>query len=294
MALTHQPRRFAPCDGTWFQSTAWLGHILRAASRHDDSMHWPKSMEDTRVPVWIKMEQYKAQETRENPSGMMFGPVVRIGTMQSPEIEMFGHHGAAGLFHDYRLNYDDPDGTKWIYRPYSYTSSHYAPGEDASVYQCDQCMELLYRDDMGRRFDRSACIFDGGLVCRDCEVTGLVYDQEVSDRLDLARKLADRVGGDCRSNFENRLNSLGFPSYFGSPSQTRLYKDGKWSFGFSISVFTDEGRKKGLHGGFIQHGPCPTLNEDGTFKFTEWDYKNSCIRDATPDEISGIRWSTHT
>ena len=162
-----------------------------------------------------------------------------------------------------------------------------------SVYRCDTCNHDLYRDDRGRRYDLSACIFDGGLVCRDCDVTGLVYDEETETQLERALRLADYVGGDCHKRLVRHIEQLGRGFSFGSKSQTRLFREDKFSFNWSTIVFTREGKKRGLNGGLIQHGPCPI--EDGDrFKFRTWDYGLKCEREATKVEIEGIHWGIHT
>src|SRR5487761_2349520 len=206
MALTKIQRNRTPLDGSWFRTTANLNNILRAQSLYDDDMTWPKFVNDTTVPVWLSMRKYKAQETRENPDGMIHGPVMRLGTFDSPEVAMFGHHHAVGLFYDYHL--DGHSGErKWLYRPFDYNFP--PPGEDVSVYRCDSCNHDLYRDDQGRRRDLSACIFDGGLVCRDCDVTGLVFDAETETQLERASRLADYIGGECRKNLDSKIRQLG-------------------------------------------------------------------------------------
>ena len=43
-------------------------------------------------------------ESRLVPDGMRWGPVVRVGTVESPEIEMCGEHHACGLTTDYGLD----------------------------------------------------------------------------------------------------------------------------------------------------------------------------------------------
>ena len=224
MALTRILRHRAPLDGSWFPTTASLNSLLRAVCLYDDDMTWPKMVDDVRVPVFVRMETYLAQVTPRRPDGMMFGPVVRIGTMDSPDAAMFGHHHACGLFNDYQLDRDDPDN-KWLYTPHGGNTS--PPGEDVSVYRCDLCNNHLYRDDPGRRHDRSACLFDGALVCRDCEVTGLAYDQEVDDRLIRCRTLADFLGTECRRLFDRRIERLSGGFSFSNPSQTRLFNDGE-------------------------------------------------------------------
>src|SRR5260221_4595009 len=117
MALTKILRHRAPLDGSWFQTTANLNSILRAACLYDDDMTWPEMVDGVRVPVFVRMERYLAQVTPRRPDGMTFGPVIRVGTMDSPDTEMFGHHHACGLFNDNHLDRDDRDD-KWLYSPH--------------------------------------------------------------------------------------------------------------------------------------------------------------------------------
>jgi hypothetical protein len=295
MALKKLTRRRCPLDGSWFRTTARLQSIMRAAAHYDDEMVWPKFVEDTIVPVWVRMEKYKAQETREHPDGMVYGPVIRVGTFESPELVMHGYHHAAGLYYDTRLDglsagvHED----KWIYDVIEGDAE--SPGEDVGVYRCDQCGEGLYRDDLGLRDNYSACLMDGELVCRDCDWTGLVATQEVRDRIERCLKLAHVIGPECRRDFESRLAHLSLKQSWGDrPTQTRLFNDCKWSFFFSERIKVDGEWKRGLCGGLIQHGPAPTLGDDGTWRFETYDYKEKRSRLATPEEIRSIRWSTHT
>ena len=291
MALTKIRRHRVPNDGTVIRTTASLNSIMRAVSRYDDDMEWPKFCNETSVPVYVRMELYKAQETRQRPDGMIYGPVVRVGAMDSPEVPMFGHHHAAGLFNDYNLDGHDTTD-KWLYRPLDDDANSH--GEDVSVYRCDLCNNDLYRDELGLRHDRSACIFRGGLVCRDCEVTGLVFDRETREQIVRCRKLADHLGPDCRKRFENHLEQLGLGFSFRWPAQTRLFREDTWSFFWRTVCFTDAGKKEGMHGGLIQHGPHPTLNDDGSFTFTTWDYGLKKEREATAEEVAGVHWGIHT
>jgi hypothetical protein len=294
MALTKTHRRRAPLDGTWFQTTANLNSVLRAQSHYNDDMTWPSLADQCQVPAWLSMRLYKAQETRKNPSGMIYGPVMKLGTLESVEVEMFGYHHNAGLFYDYTLdmgNDDRPD--RWMYRPYGYGHAT-PPGEDVSIYYCDKCRNGLYRDEMGRRHSNSACIFGGALVCRDCDVTGLVYDAETEAQLLRARRLADHVGPDCRKHLDRLIGeSLAGGFCFGTPCQTRLYREDKFSFNWGTVRFTKEGKQRGMHGGLIQHGPHPIEGEDG-FTFRTYDYGLQAERDATEEEVRGIHWSIHT
>ena len=289
MALTKTTRRYCPNDGTPFRTTANLNSLMRSISHYNDDMSWPKEIEDVIVPVTIQMRLYKGGASRQRPDGMIYGPVVRIGTEDSPEIEMFGMHHAAGLTNDYKLD-DDPIN-RWIYKP---LDGCHGPGEECSVYRCDLCNNNLYRDDLSRRHDRSACLVDGSLVCRDCEVTGLVHDQEVEDRLARCRTLADFFGTQCRKQLDRMIERLSGGFSFGSPSQTRLFQDGEWSFFWRTIVHTASGDKEGMHGGLIQHSPHPTLNDDGSFTFTIWDHGLKRERQATAEEVGNIHWGIHT
>lgn len=290
MALHKILRHRAPIDGSTFRTMGNLSGLLRVASKYDEDMHWPVVCNETRVPIFVRMVKYKAQETPVTPDGMIFGPVVKIGSTESPEIEMFGHHWSAGLTQDYHL--DSLEKTnKWLYFPIE--GDVFPPGEDASFYTCGTCNEALYRDDRGRRFDRSACLHDGGLVCRNCDVRGLVMDQEADDQLKRARSLAKFVGGDCLMKLDGHVSRLAAGFSFGNPCQTRLFREDRFSFNWSSIIFTKEGKKRGMNGGLIQHGPCPIEAGDG-YKFRQWDYSLKAERDATKEEISNISWSIHT
>ena len=179
MSLRKIERRRVPTD-RWFRTTAKLNSIIRAMSHYDEDAFesMPKRICDvineTSVPIWVRMEKYKAMETKAHPDGMIWGPVITIGTMNSPDVQMFGYHHNCGLFRDGTLDghsSDEREDGGWIYYPYE---EQCVPYEDVSVYECDICHEHCYRDDFGIRWNKSATIFDGGLVCRDCEVHGLI------------------------------------------------------------------------------------------------------------------------
>jgi hypothetical protein len=251
---------------------------------------------ETSVPIWVRMEQYKAQETRSHPDGMIWGPVIKIGTMHSPDVPMFGYHHACGLFRDGTLDGhssdERPDGG-WIYYPYE---EQCVPNVDVSVYACDICHERCYRDDFGVRWNKSATIFDGGLVCRDCEVHGLIAPSEAREQMDRASKLARFIGGDTLHSYERGMEMFGRKTTGGGRAcQTRLYKEDMYSFGWSTLVLGDDGKwKPWIHGGFIKHGPDAKPADGGGYDFTTWDYGKKCVRPATPEEINHICWSTHT
>lgn len=290
MALKHVKRSRVPLDGRWFRTTAGLQSILRDAARYDDEMSWPACVSETWVPVWVSMaECHDAQQTPQNPTGLIFRPTVRIGEFCSPEVKLsYGY--SAGLTRDANLDGWDTD-QKWIYRVFEGD----APlGQDASIYVCDRCNEHLYRDDLGARFSHSACLYDGALVCRDCEYRGLIVPGDSAERLSRARRLADFVGGECREHFERQIGHLSRDESWGHPAQTRLMLDGEWSFFWAERFLVDGQWKQGLVGGLIQHGPTPRLGNDGAFTFTTWDYEIKAVRAATEAEIRGIRWGIHT
>src|SRR5262249_9575632 len=154
----------------------------------------------------------------------------------------------------------------------------------------------LYRDDLGLRHDRSACLMNGELVCRDCDWQGLVTQSDAVLRLERCRRLADFVGPACRENFERRIGVLSaWNRGDGRPIQTRLMLDShRWSFFWSEKVLVEGDWKQAMVGGLIQHGPTPVLGDDGAFAFTTWDYAVKAERPATLDEIQQIEWSIHT
>jgi hypothetical protein len=297
MSLTKTIRRRAPIDGSWFKTTANLDNLLRIAAIHEgkwqeEDMKWPVITGKLHVPVWIRMHLYEGGKCKENPTGMLYGPVVKIGTVDAPELEFYGHHHNAGLEYDSDIDgFDYP--RKWLYRPASDDPN--SLGEDASYYWCDKCKNRLYRDDLGRRYNNSACIFVGGLVCRDCEVTGLIYDSEVEKQIVRCNKLASFLGEKHRQQFERQIDQVGGKTFFGMPSQTRLYREDKFSFGWSTFYFTPSGSKEqGMNGGLIKHGPSVIEKPDGGYEFRLYDYKEKCEREATSAEVGNISWGIHT
>ncbi len=296
MSLVKIARRRVPLDGTWFRTKARLQSIMRAASRYDDEMWWPKFVEDTIVPVWVRMEKYKAMETREHPDGMIHGPVVKVGLEDSPELLLHGNHHAAGLYADHTLDGLDAGtpGERWIY---TVLDGDYAtsPGDEVSMYLCDKCGHGLFRDDFGKRFNNSACLKDGELVCRECEWTGMVIDAEVTQLAEKCRALAAYVGGDCNRSLERGFEDFARKeSGNGSPLQTRVFRDSDWSFFWSTKYLRDNEWKPYIHGGLIMHGPTPKPQDDGTYLFEQYDYGLKAVRPATTEEIDHIHWSIHT
>jgi hypothetical protein len=291
--LTRIERRRCPHDH-WFQTTARLNSILRCMTHYDDeSATWPKALNEVTVPIWVRMEKYKAQETKRRPDGMTWGPVIKIGTQDSPEIQMFGHHHACGLFYDWRLDgHDASEDGKWLYHPLPGGADW---GEDLSVYECSKCGNHLYRDDFGVRHDLSACLMDGEVVCRACDWHGMIAPSDVRTRMEDCRRLAAYIGKDAQRSLERGFEMFGRKrSGSDLPLQTRVFLDGEWSFFWSTLVHTEEGWKKWMHGGLIMHGPTPTMQNDGTFLFSQWDYAEKKTRTATPTEVARIEWSIHT
>jgi hypothetical protein len=295
MSIRKVERRFAPTDGTMFRTLAHLDSIIRCEVGYDHDYAVPEFVKSTWVPVIVRMELYKAQETKENPSGMMFGPIVMVGCETSPEIKLFGHHYAAGLTTDRQVDekHDGRSPDRWIYNVLPGDSD--APGEDASYYLCDKCNKQLYRDEPGRRNNHSACLFNDELVCRDCDFIGLVYDTEGGEQIDRAVKLATFIGDDCRQSLARHLDQLRRGFSFGSPCQTRLYREDRFSFGWGTKVFCEDGTTRaGMHGGLIQHGPHVEIDGDGAYSFSLWDHALKAQRDATVEEIGQVSWSIHT
>ena len=100
MGLKRIERRRCPHD-RWFKTEAKLNSLLRAMANYDDDKYtWPASFNETTVPIWVRMERYEAQKTLRRPDGMTWGPVIKIGSQNSPEVPMFGYHHNCGLFYD--------------------------------------------------------------------------------------------------------------------------------------------------------------------------------------------------
>ena len=303
--MTCTLRRQAPLDGNVFRTTGRLNSILRAAVLYDDEKsQWPDWVNDTSVPCYVRMRLYKAQETKLHPDGMIYGPIVRVGSMASPEVDLCGFHHAAGLFQDRSLfEYGQPDCP--VEDPWLYTvqpgDECGALGKQADCYHCDQCNQTVYRDEDSRRQSKSAVLYDGSLVCRDCDVRGLVMDGQAQDQLAKCRRLANYIartyGNDVVvPRLESRIAFLDQRKSWGdSPCQVRAWKEDGFSFNWSELWFNAEGEKKrGLNGGLIQHGPTPVIQPDMTYKFMTWDYKNHVQCEATKEEVANIEWSIHT
>ena len=76
MALRRIERRRCPHD-RWFKTEANLNSLLRYRTLYDDDKaHWPDSLRETRVPIWVRMEIYEAQKTPRRPDGKTWGPVI--------------------------------------------------------------------------------------------------------------------------------------------------------------------------------------------------------------------------
>lgn len=266
---------------------------MRSATHYNDNIDWPPWINDVTVPIWVRMERYKAQETKRRLDGMTWGPIIKIGTQDSPEVNMCGMHHAAGLSTDYHLDgYDASEDGKWLYYPLEGGADW---GEDVSVYECSKCGKHLYRDDFGVRHDLSACLMDGDLVCRSCDWHGMIMDAEVQTHAEKCRLLAAHVGQDAQRSLERGFEMFARKlSGSEKPLQTRVWKDGEWSFFWSTLALVDGEWKRWMHGGLIMHGPTPAKTENNDWSFSTWDYANKCARAATPTEVANVCWSVHT
>lgn len=302
MALRQIFRKRVPTDGTWVRTKARLASLIREAiPPHCD--FGLDGDDSTQIVVEARLWPHGGEKTQDNPSGIYFHAQIRYSQWGSHDEGSHGHRVTLGHVSPYLVFYRDSrldgwDSTdKWIYSPLAEDVAEgfgKLPGEDVSVYECNQCEGWNYLDPEGRRFDRSACMFDGELVCRDCDTLGLVYSQDVSDRLAIARTLSARIGDDCLQQFENRLNLLGRRESWGFPAQTRLFLDGETSFFWIEKVRREDGWKYSLRGGLIFHGPYVKVGHDGSFTFTKWDYDAARERPATEEEIAASSWGIHT
>jgi hypothetical protein len=182
----------------------------------------------------------------------------------------------------------------YLYEPASEDPKK-CPGEDYSLYFCDKCNKFVvpWSND------------EGELVCADCDsLDGLVYREKAAANVERARELADFVDGRIRAaghnpgkSRESLERSLNCPSWSrgdGAPSRTLLFAEDEFSFGFLRQHFVDGKWKTSYNGGIIMHGPHVKILPDGGYEFTTWDYYLKRNREATPEEIGNINWSTHT
>ena len=149
-----------------------------------------------------------------------------------------------------------------------------------SVYQCDKCSEHLYRDDFGVRHDRSACLMDGGIVCRACDWHGMIATvRGAGSDGEVPSTSPAYVGQKARSSLERGFEMFERKSAPAatSPLQTRVWLDGDWSFSWSTLVKDDGEWKRYMHGGLIMHGPTPSKTENGDWSFSTWDYGPSVL-----------------
>jgi hypothetical protein len=300
--LKHFHRHRMPTDGTWVRTETGLDSIVRETQRHvadAEVCRLPVKLENVWVPVWVKLVTHKGQATPQNPEAIYYHPIVRVGHIANKEEIEIQSCYSAGLSQDCTLDGID-NCNMWHYRPYDdyYMANApvVPPGED----ECSICEQVLYRDESGRRDNRSATIYDGSLVCRTCEVNGAVYAQDVEDRLIQVRKVCDYIGKtyhvETVANFERRWDRMNHPIAWEKPNQTHIWLDGEWSFYWQDFALVEPGqkRKPGMNGGLIMHGPTPVSQSDGTYKFTTYDYDKRVQRPATPEEISGLTWGCHT
>ncbi len=145
-------------------------------------------------------------------------------------------------------------------------------GPDRSLYLCDTCgkYKMPWSDD------------DGNLLCRDCEVTGLVIRDDQIERLEQAREFARQMG--ISQQLEQQLNRMAGGTFFGRRSQCVLSSDfAPHSFSFAHYILPEgeeKDRRTGMVGGLIFQGP--GLPADGSFP------------SLTVSLASGTGWFCHT
>jgi hypothetical protein len=303
--LTKTVRKLAP-KREWFRTRAALGPVLREIAPNFHAHHGQKPdyegesrpdwMYGCTIPLWVRLMPHEGRDKRGNPIEVYHADVIldNDGIPGKTEFSDYIYPGSVGLEKDTELL--GWDSAEWIYRPFGYDDPEKTTGEDASFWTCSNCGHRLYRDDAGTRHNYSACIYRMRRVCRDCDVRGMVIvGPETRQQLDHCMALADFIGGDCKQSLERNLERLSLGRSFGLESQVKLFRDShRWSFAWNDVVFTPEGKKRGMHGGLIQHGPHPEIGTDGAYTFTVWDYKASEERPATDKEVEGIYWSIHT
>ena len=274
---------------------------MRAAShRVRRRLPWSSKMaEITRVPVWVRMEKYKAMARAgwfRTAYGGGRSSASALEVARGQDVRM-NHHNVRAVSRRPRARRTRTLATITTAvgsTPLVRRRSILALG-DAGIYRCDICNEYCYRDDFGIRWNRSATIMDGGLVCRDCEVHGLIAPREAREQMDRAHKLASFIGGDTLRSYERGMEMFEQKTRGDYPCQTRLYKEDMYSFGWSTLVLDDDGKwRPWIHGGFIKHGPEAKPADGGGYDFTAWDYGKKCVRPATAEEINHIHWSSHT
>lgn len=258
--LKHFHRHRMPTDGTWVRTEAGLNGIVRDINRwggdrfreEDDPDYRPlhTKLEGVWVPVWVKLEPHKGQATPQNPEATYYHPIVKIGNVKSTQEIKLSSCYAAGLGQDCGLDSYN-NFNMWHYRPlddYYMANALVPPGEDTSQYECSICQKVLYRDESGRRYDRSATIYDGSLVCRDCEVDGAVFAQDVEDRLAKVRKVCDHIAKNYHTEavaaFKHQWDFLSRKTAWDKPNQTRVWLDGEWSFYWRDFHLVEPGKKQ--------------------------------------------------
>ena len=305
MSVRRIERRRVPLD-RWFRTTARLNSILRAMTNYnDDAIEMPKHISDvvneTTVPVWVRMEKYKAGASKKRPDGMRLGPVIRIGTMDSPEVVMHGYHHSCGLFHDYTLDSDpeDPRGRRVDLLPVRGRRRPRRRRERVRVRQVRQAQlprrlrpphaQLGVPDGrVGRvprvrvaRHDRSRRGAGADQGVPASRPRGRSADREACARSSAACEIFDRkVSGG------------------GTPLQTRLWLDGDWSFSWSTLWLDKEAGewKRYMHGGLILHGPRPLKSDrlERALLVRAVRLRHKKWRNATTEEMSRMDWSIHT
>lgn len=292
MALTKRVRKLAPKDGTWVRTEVNLGSILNRAWDGDRSL--PGVIGRMWVPAMVRLVPHEGESTRQNPEGIYYHAEAILEADPDRQVHENLSCYAAQFTRDSHMHGWE-DQNQWIYAPFGYDVAEAAPGEDASWYSCDQCGQGLYRDEDDERHDKAAVLYDGALVCRDCDVRGLVATAEVRARLDRCRIIASILGSRALDNFDRQVDFLASKEAWGSPAQTRIWLDGEHSFTWRTFHFRDGERIPGMFGGLIYHGPRPVLDEGGSIAgFETWDYEASKYRPATGEERVHARWGIHT
>src|SRR5262249_13849257 len=121
----------------------------------------------------------------------------------------------------------------WLYEPAS-DDPELCPGPDCSIYLCEICGEhvMPWSDD------------EGNLVCRHCELTGLVIEPDQVERLEQVREFARQMG--LGEQLERQLcHWLGSGTFFGRKSQCVLgYDFAPHSFSFCHYILPEQPGEK--------------------------------------------------
>lgn len=279
------PRRYAPTDGSWFLTSISLGRLVREFSKEGIESDINEVAGASRIPIWVSL-------VARQDDGIL-RPLVRIASMDSPCVEPNRESCyAVGLFRDSSTLEGTPWGqTAWQYIPLDPTTDK---NHDTTAFACDKCKQTLYRDDRGRRWSNSACLSpDGERICRTCEASGPIYHFETEAHIEKMKRLADRIGGECKERFDRDLDRL--MCMLGSKDprcQIQIYRDSPFSLHWQLVY----GGERGMNGGLILHSyPVTDIKEyAGEFEFLVYDREKKEDRPATEEEISKMSWGIHT